>query len=996
MATSVDVIYHSAASVQVTRPYAELKAINVLGTQEVIRLAGRIQTKPLHFISTLGLFIGQGISATGAFLETDFPDLKSLKGGYKQTKAVAELLVQEAQKRGLPACIYRPGRIIGHSQTGIIDLDTNIKDFLFVLLIACVQMQVFPVVEELIEAAPVDYFSRAILQLAYQESSFTKVKNNRTNSTTGEKMQKKSVMTQLFSRLPLRLLSMVRWSNASLRMALVAITLCAIALPWFFPAGAMAANEKKSDQGIPLLTAFAWADVDLDGDLDAIKRNRDYNNWLWLNDGAGLFTASQLLTPSKARSIAFAFGDLDNNGYPDLVVANRDILNQVWLNDGMGHLQLVRADLGNGGDGKDVALEDFDGDGDLDVIFANVSYPKGNGIWFNDGAGNLESFSSSESLGGKQKLALGDIDGDGDIDAVFAKLGDGAEVWFNDGYGDFTIVSYPGPKKSWRVKLADLDGDGDLDVVFGNEFGVGNEIWLNDGSGAFTISQSIGDEDTKEMEVADLDADGDVDVIFANNDWQGHQIWLNDGTGHYRKSMIMGMSTVSGNQYSIRVKDIDGDSDRDVVFSFDGFSFGDESENKKGLGQLSYWLNQASQGRPGMGIFKKGEKSQNPSPHRHLHEIFIDASLREKYPSALSPFLPSEKMLGKNATKTVGLGDLDGDGDKDLVFPNSLGVRNEVWFNDGVGNFSLNQLLKPGYSVDVGLGDLNGDGTLDVVFTNRDRANEIWFNNGSGQLDLAQSMDALYDSRGVALGDLDEDGDLDIVFSNAFAEIIKIWLNDGSGFFTASPKSFEKLTARVEHLALGDLDLDGDLDMVFINGFAEGNEVWFNGGSGDFTLAQDGIGNGNGRNLSLGDLDADGDLDAIFVNTANQGSEIWLNDGWGHLSFATSLGKVGDDSSDYGVALADLDGDGDLDAVIASRMRGNGVWLNDGMGRFLNIDFLEGHNCGVGLGDINGDGRPDVIFTGDDNKSNTIWFSNPNFTFAKLEKSGKNSGYSQR
>lgn len=172
LGSRLDGIYHSAAGVAVTQPYGDLKAINVGGTQTLLDLAQRGQTTPFHYLSSLGLFFGQPDPPQGAFRETDFPDPATVKGGYKQTKVVSELMIQAAQKQGLPACIHRPGRILGHSATGIIDLDHNIKDFLFALLIASVQLQAYPRVSEAIEAAPVDYFSRALVHLGRQDSAF--------------------------------------------------------------------------------------------------------------------------------------------------------------------------------------------------------------------------------------------------------------------------------------------------------------------------------------------------------------------------------------------------------------------------------------------------------------------------------------------------------------------------------------------------------------------------------------------------------------------------------------------------------------------------------------------------------------------------------------------------------------------------------------------------------------------------------------------------------
>ncbi|MFM6899326.1 MAG: thioester reductase domain-containing protein, partial [Microcystis panniformis] len=135
LAAIIDIIYHNGAWVNSARPYSTLKPVNVLGTQEVLRLASREQTKPVHFVSTLGVFLGDNQEEIGRITEMDSPNFVNLQGGYRQSKWVAEQLVMVAQKRGLPACIYRPSRIIGNSKTGI---NGNFQDFLCILLKGCI------------------------------------------------------------------------------------------------------------------------------------------------------------------------------------------------------------------------------------------------------------------------------------------------------------------------------------------------------------------------------------------------------------------------------------------------------------------------------------------------------------------------------------------------------------------------------------------------------------------------------------------------------------------------------------------------------------------------------------------------------------------------------------------------------------------------------------------------------------------------------------------
>lgn len=168
IARSTQAIYHSGASVNMFYPYTALKSVNVSGTQEVIRLAATGPLKVLHHISTLDVF--ESLARTGADIlyESDSPAQgEGISGGYAQSKWVAERIVRLAQAAGLPVCLYRPGMISGHSQTGY----ANTQDVLCRFIKTLVQMKAAPKLDLNIDMTPVDYVSRAIAQLSFQSEA---------------------------------------------------------------------------------------------------------------------------------------------------------------------------------------------------------------------------------------------------------------------------------------------------------------------------------------------------------------------------------------------------------------------------------------------------------------------------------------------------------------------------------------------------------------------------------------------------------------------------------------------------------------------------------------------------------------------------------------------------------------------------------------------------------------------------------------------------------
>ncbi|WP_071189201.1 non-ribosomal peptide synthetase [Trichormus sp. NMC-1] len=171
LAHQVDVIYHNGAWVNHIYPYSVLKSANVLGTQEILRLACLGKTKPVHFVSTTSIFSQSGISGVQIITEADNSDTYPVNtNGYVQTKWVSEKLLATARNKGIPISIYRIGRVSGHSQTGVF----NINDLLYKLIIGCIQLGSVPNRDIQEDIMPVDYVSKAIVYLSTQEKSLDK------------------------------------------------------------------------------------------------------------------------------------------------------------------------------------------------------------------------------------------------------------------------------------------------------------------------------------------------------------------------------------------------------------------------------------------------------------------------------------------------------------------------------------------------------------------------------------------------------------------------------------------------------------------------------------------------------------------------------------------------------------------------------------------------------------------------------------------------------
>jgi amino acid adenylation domain-containing protein/thioester reductase-like protein len=119
LAERIDVIYHAGALVNFIYPYQELRAANVAGTRELIRLAGHSRAIPLHYVSTTAVLAGLGMAGTRQVTEeTPLAHPELLRMGYVETKYVAEELLRAASRAGLPVAVYRPLDIVGSLRTG--------------------------------------------------------------------------------------------------------------------------------------------------------------------------------------------------------------------------------------------------------------------------------------------------------------------------------------------------------------------------------------------------------------------------------------------------------------------------------------------------------------------------------------------------------------------------------------------------------------------------------------------------------------------------------------------------------------------------------------------------------------------------------------------------------------------------------------------------------------------------------------------------------------
>lgn len=648
-------------------------------------------------------------------------------------------------------------------------------------------------------------------------------------------------------------------------------------------AGALRATEIPWSDAFALYDEYpgvftvAAADIDRDGISDLVAAAPETNALAWFRHlGNGVFVAKVIAFPVASIHDA-QVADLDRDGDPDIVVTSGDDSDAVgWFEndgtplDGGWTLHYIATGFDEGGR---LAIADFDRDGDLDVAAASAIEEGGTvAVALNaDGLGTSWTFEIVDAAFDAALRALaGDIDGDGDADLAGVAFGDdgiGGFAWWSRGAGVWArhVVAWPVPAAR-ALALCDVDRDGDLDLIGSACATAIDEVlwWENPTWAIHGVASDLG---AWNLEAADLDRDGDCDLLYGAlaDDWAG---WVENADGAGGSWTPRPMPEVVDHVFGITADDFDRDGDLDFVAAAGGPD------------DLLAW--------------------GNLTLHRNAR-------------------FPVEKSTGLGgATRALAAGDLDGDGDPDLL-GGALDFPDLVWWENlgAAADWAKHSISTDFSARAVAIADVDGGGLADAVAVGPGGVHH-WYHVPGGGWTEYEIPSSLGSPVALATGDLDRDGDLDLVCAEQVGGLIWLANNRDATDFTEHAIGAPFL-AGGDALALADFDRDGDLDVVV--GMLAGLGWYANelAGGGDFAAAASiAAGLDQPRALAVGDIDHDGDADVAAVETGAGTLSWWANLTGDGASWSAAQPVAAGLDGPRELLLADLDLDGDLDLALGA------------------------------------------------------------------------------
>lgn len=734
--------------------------------------------------------------------------------------------------------------------------------------------------------------------------------------------------------------------------------------------GTVASPQRIHDDGL-----FACADIDNDGDIDVVCTTTEL---YWSNNlGEGEFEGMHYIDQDY-RATWIELADINQDGYIDITTAHKDSSGFfVYINLGNGLFAEKLQYAQDIPEVRSVVAEDFDDDGDIDLIFVAWT----DGVYWMENDGN-DNFSQAVSLynasGTYARLIALDVDSDTDEDVFIIN---------NDTYGGaYLLENIRGQSVSktaqfgdaTTVKAADIDGDGDLDIATAYGFD-GLIRWYENFDkrstptvitypatdvSSYTATGNAklahgGDSEVSEYGIC-WNTDGNPtvednvstsDTILSNLLYSSPLTGLNfNTTNYYRAYAINSFGIGYGEVFEFTTKDPQRISlalpHNNMEISTSSVTF---TWHSKGVGTRNHIL--------------YIDTVQNPFEHGNQFFVGTDTSFTTTF----------DLEVGKNYYWGVSLTD-----DEKTI--QSVAYKFNVLSNQlgGVFNqYERRTLEKDWRSAPVfDFVDYNKDGFMDVVasYSSNSAPTYLFEFNGYAFENKGQILNERYKYvDNLHFCDVNKDGLSDLLFITDQDVLLRI--NEGNGSFRVADTIYkDEAGSSIRKLETEDIDFDGHLDIIISKATPVSKPVWYkNDGEGNFSELNF-FGTERGTTFDCADYTGDGAEDFLYTNS----TELYIveNNGDGALNLLSTYTY-----SDYFSIKdhGDIDSDGDLDFIAHVPQENIIYWFeNDGTGTFTNKFVVSDSIFSIPWGlsvDMDSDG--DVDFLAWYGKT-VVWFENVN------------------